>query len=95
MARGHRRKASSVKISVSREKSFLEMRPLCEPCTECGKFRYITRKAAKAARRRTNRHDSMSVYRCGDYWHIGHTPHQIRQGYAERSNHTNTFEAAR
>ena len=83
---GHNRRRPSSMSSESKTAAFLSMRPLCEPCSECGKLRYFTRKAAKAARKRTNQGESMSVYRCGEFWHIGHTPWQIREGLQERSN---------
>lgn len=81
-----RRRASSVKISESRVQRQLESYPLAERCPDCGKYRYVSRRAAKAARRRVHRSESMSVYRCGDYWHIGHTPRAIRTGEEQRSN---------
>lgn len=89
---GHRRKASSVKVSETRMKRQVELQPLTEPCPKCGKFRYLTRKGARAARKRTNHSDSMSVYMCGEYWHIGHTPWQIKQSLQARSNTRGEFK---
>lgn len=88
---GHRRKASSVKVSESRQYALMSSRALMENCEECGKKRYTTRKGARLARRRTNG-QHMSVYRCGEYWHIGHTPWQIRKGKEARSNTLGDFE---
>lgn len=73
----------------------VEMMPLSEPCPSCGKYRYFNRKAARKAARRTSPGTSLSVYRCGDYWHIGHTPWEIRVGAAQRSNLTNQFQSNR
>lgn len=89
---GYRRKASSIKVSESRARSHYEGYPLHEPCPTCGKLRYFTRKAAKAARHRTNRSDHISIYRCGDYFHIGHTPWQIRTSLQARSNTLGDFK---
>ena len=69
----------------------VEMMPLSEPCAECGKYRYFNRKAARRAARRYHPGDSMSVYRCGDFWHIGHTPWDIKASLAQRSNLTNEY----
>lgn len=88
---GHRRKASSVKVSESRAREQLEQHPLAEPCPECGKHRYLTRKAARAARKR-HKKETLSVYLCGDYWHYGHTPWQIRRGVQARSNTLGEFK---
>ena len=59
--------------------------PLFEPCEDCGKLRYLSRKAARLAARRGHPGESMSTYRCGDYWHIGHTPYAIKRGFKERA----------
>lgn len=59
--------------------------PLFEPCPDCGKLRYLNRKAARNGARRAHPGESMSVYRCGEYWHIGHTPTAIKLGYKERA----------
>ena len=70
----------------------LERTPLAEPCPDCGKRRYLTRKAAKAAMRRLSAGDPyVSVYRCGEYFHFGHQPYSVRRGFEDR----NAWRAAR
>lgn len=51
-------------------------------CPDCGKVRYLTRSAAKKASRLYG--GKMSPYRCGEFWHCGHLPPQIRRGMAPR-----------
>lgn len=46
---------------------------LAGKCPDCGKWRYETRKWARAAMKRYHPDDStMHAYRCGRYWHYGH-----------------------
>lgn len=55
-------------------------------CPDCGKLRYLTRKAARLVIRRMRWRDGrLSAYRCGDWWHIGHTPGIIRRGEVSRA----------
>lgn len=50
---------------------------------QCGKVRYITRKAARAAARKLSRR--CRAYRCGDYWHLASYQPQSRvMWYRER-----------
>jgi hypothetical protein len=79
-----RRRKPPIQTSVSRLRKSIEAHPLCEPCPTCGKRRFLTRKAAKASRARLQTSDPITVYRCGEYWHIGHTPWQIRVGQTAR-----------
>jgi len=53
-------------------------------CGTCGKRAYLTRKAARNARRQLPNRGGTSVYPCGGYWHIGHLPRSVRQGRANR-----------
>lgn len=39
--------------------------PAPSTCPRCGKVRYLTRMYPGA---------HMSVYRCGDFWHVGNLP---------------------
>jgi hypothetical protein len=53
---------------------------VCEPC---GKYTYLSRKAAKAIAKRANPADPGTAYRCPrnlDQWHVGHLPPEIRNG---------------
>jgi hypothetical protein len=79
-----RRRHSTASASVRQLTAQAESFPLAEPCSTCGKRRYRTRKAAKLALRKLNTSDSMSVYRCGEFWHFGHTPWQVRRGVTAR-----------
>lgn len=56
------------------------------PCPTCGKQRYDTRADAKHVIR-TVHHGAkwLTAYRCGDYWHAGHTTYQVRRGVIPRS----------
>jgi hypothetical protein len=49
-------------------------------CPVCGKHRFATRKAAKAAARARYPGEALRAYRCGSYWHMGHTPRWIVRG---------------
>jgi len=58
-------------------------------CPTCGKVRFTSRKDARAAGRRLKHTgDPLSAYRCGDYWHIGHLPTDIRRGVRSRDQMT-------
>ena len=51
-------------------------------CSSCGKYTYLTRKAARHAVRSVH-HDSMRPYRCPEHphlWHIGHNPGWVVRG---------------
>lgn len=54
-------------------------------CPDCGKRRYQTRKQAKLWARRLHPGDRLSPYKCGDYWHLGHLPNDIRTLGIDRS----------
>ena len=55
-------------------------------CQTCGKRSYPSKREARRARGQVAGHDSrhLSVYRCGDWWHIGHLPRMIVRGDAAR-----------
>lgn len=53
-------------------------------CPDCGKRRYVTRKAARRVARLVCPGEQVSVYRCGDYFHFGHTPYIIARGAKAR-----------
>lgn len=53
-------------------------------CPRCGKREWPTRKDAKAAARRFFPGERLSVYRCGDVWHLGHLPTAVRRGHITR-----------
>lgn len=54
-------------------------------CEECGKQCFPTRKAARGymKRKRTDG-EALSVYRCGEYFHFGHTPYMVARGAQQR-----------
>lgn len=68
-------------------------------CTRCGKYRWRSRKAAKACIRRmkgsgrfkgdNNKH--LNAYECPDqpgWWHVGHIPTAILRGNVARDDFT-------
>lgn len=64
-------------------------------CTTCGKRSYLSRHAARQAKRLHSDRRGLSVYRCSSgYWHIGHLPHLVRQGVRTRSEHYSERETA-
>ncbi len=54
-------------------------------CDTCGKQRYINRKAAKKAMTTAHPGAQLSVYRCGEYYHYGHTPYGVKRGWQDRN----------
>jgi hypothetical protein len=54
-------------------------------CVTCGKLRFKSRKAAKKYVILRFPNDRMSVYRCGNYFHFGHTPRAVNKGAKARS----------
>lgn len=53
-------------------------------CPRCGKVIYASRKLARRVARSLYPGQSMSEYRCGTGWHIGHTPEYVKAGIAPR-----------
>ncbi len=54
-------------------------------CDDCGKLRFKSRKQAKVYMHNRFPKERMSVYRCGGYFHFGHTPYGVARGYQERN----------
>jgi hypothetical protein len=55
-------------------------------CSTCGKLRYLSRAAAKAAIRSfPGKPTHMRAYACGNYWHLGHLPKSVKKGRVPRS----------
>lgn len=79
MSRRHYRSSKDQRQQLQR----LDADALAETCPTCGKRRYRSRKGGRDAIKRLGR-AGMSVYRCGEFWHIGHRPQQVRQGWIER-----------
>lgn len=52
-------------------------------CPDCGKQRFSSRAEAKRIARQY-RSTRLSAYRCGDYWHLGELPPEIRRGTSSR-----------
>jgi hypothetical protein len=57
-------------------------------CPVCGKVRYSSRARAKQAIRqiRSRVGGHMNAYRCGDFWHVGHTPTALIRGDITRDD---------
>ncbi|KQY58348.1 hypothetical protein ASD11_01385 [Aeromicrobium sp. Root495] len=55
-------------------------------CVVCGKRGYASKQTAKRAMKRLYPGDHQSVYRCGDVYHFGHLPMQVRSGKKSRSD---------
>jgi hypothetical protein len=49
-------------------------------CQRCGKRCYATRREAKRAARALHPDAPLRAYRCGTWWHVGHTPDWVRRG---------------
>lgn len=51
-------------------------------CPVCGKakVRYPSRKVAQFIKRKFPGEKRLSVYRCGDQWHVGHLPAAVVYG---------------
>ena len=65
-------------------------------CTDCGKRSYLSKHAARQARKTLPDRRGLSVYECGNsgFWHVGHLPFAVRRGDVTRgeiygSNHGN------
>jgi len=52
-------------------------------CPACGKNMYRTRREARNSRKRNPR-EKINAYPCGDYWHVGHLPPNVRAGIVGR-----------
>lgn len=59
------------------------------PCPTCGKKQWYTRADAKAVAKKGHQGDSVNVYRCGEFFHIGHLPAAVRRGLSTRSDIVN------
>ena len=55
-------------------------------CMECGKRCYGSRSAAKRMLKRRFPGERMSVYKCGDFYHLGHLPGRVIAGDKARSD---------
>ena len=55
-------------------------------CTTCGKRSYLTKHAARQARKTLPSRKGLNVYQCAGsgYWHLGHLPHAVRRGHVTR-----------
>jgi len=53
-------------------------------CPTCGKVRYRGRRFAKTVAKRLGRR--MSAYKCGDFYHVGHLPADVRKGQIGRGD---------
>lgn len=54
-------------------------------CAACGKRGYPSKRAAKALKRHHADRD-LSIYRCGDYWHVGHLAPRVKAGKESRTS---------
>jgi hypothetical protein len=60
-------------------------------CVGCGKYRFMSRAAAKKARRRMGNPGGMNAYECPTdtgWWHLGHLPGAVRRGDVGRDDLT-------
>jgi hypothetical protein len=54
-------------------------------CDDCGKRCFLAKGDAKRAiRSMKGRVGKLHVYRCGDYWHLGHIPTALARGRITR-----------
>jgi hypothetical protein len=53
-------------------------------CPTCGKARFFTKLAARRFARRVLPGESLNVYECEGFWHLGHLPRTVRNGYTSR-----------
>lgn len=53
-------------------------------CTDCGKRSYLSKHAARQARKTLPDRRGLSVYECGSFWHVGHLPFAVRRGDVTR-----------
>lgn len=54
-------------------------------CRDCGKKSYVSRQEARRIARVKHPGQQMNEYRCGDMWHIGHTPPYVKAGQGSRT----------
>lgn len=55
-------------------------------CPDCGKVRYPSRTAARQAARHAAHLRGLNAYRCGEFWHLGHLPDDVRHGKRTRGD---------
>lgn len=54
---------------------------------DCNKVCYFDKKAAKLTiKRMKGRRGKLHPYRCGHYWHIGHSPTSLVRGQVSRAD---------
>jgi hypothetical protein len=53
-------------------------------CEECGKLKFTSRKLTRKYMHKRFPNQKFSVYRCGAYFHFGHTPWRVREGKKAR-----------
>lgn len=53
-------------------------------CQTCGKITWRSRKIARQMARKLHPGETLNEYRCGDGWHIGHTPPYVKAGIYAR-----------
>lgn len=55
---------------------------------DCGKIRFLSKTDAKRTIRRMKgrKGPRMHAYACGEFWHIGHVPKDLKTGYATRAD---------
>lgn len=56
-------------------------------CPSCGKVRFLSKAdAKKTIGRMKGRNGRMHAYRCGDFWHLGHVPSDLKHGEVTRAD---------
>jgi len=62
--------------------------PVGGRCPDCGKVCYSSKAGARKARRAApHRGEHMSIYRCGEYYHLGHLAPDVIAGIVGREVH--------
>lgn len=49
-------------------------------CPVCGKRSFKSRRDARRAARAIHPGEVLRAYKCGEHWHVGHTPDWVRRG---------------
>jgi hypothetical protein len=80
-----RRASSASKRGKATDDKYISSFGMCETH---GKRFFYTRAAAKKFMRVRFPQEQMNVYRCGNWWHIGHLLPAAKQGKASRDGRT-------
>lgn len=59
-------------------------------CDACGKRCFVSRKDARKYSRTQMPGNNWSIYKCGEYWHYGHKPADMKSGKRTRADYDST-----